>query len=330
MTVPKAVKRDLTFYTLASKRATGKRTAADPTFPWGDYLGQLPSHREDWDRAVAAMKPMSFAVLNDFSIPAVAIYRPASKAAFVQRGPDGMSIKDLDIEGGFELMNATAFFFLPSHPGLICMLQGDPATGSPPVKALQEFASYANPQPDGVRWVVQPVHVGAQIEELKRATHVDQLRVKQMTSNSKDVMAALPGFEKWTGFRGVADYFARRIGDEVEVSFSVKLPPGMRSEENRRAFHRIVVEAAGSELHEAKASVRARTVSGAEVSEETLTLARHELASKIEIELAEGEPVRFSKLVEEAARDLAANGEKYAELASGGSQDEERTGSSRD
>ncbi|NIB22903.1 hypothetical protein DEU31_3011 [Brachybacterium sp. AG952] len=327
MNGPRVLKRTLSFYTLQTVRGSGRRAERDSGFDWRKFLNGLGGGKQDAGRIVEALHPISYAVLTDVALPCLALYRPLNKAGLVTREADGMSVKDLDTTRGFELMNATAFFFLPAMPGLVCMLQGDPASGSPPTRALRDFATAAVPQDEGVRWVIEPVRVESQIEELRRSAGVERLRLKAR-SDSRDLFG-LQGLEKWAGFTGVANYFAQGIEGEVEVSVSVRLPKEWRTDAQRRRFKDLVLAETGVEgFDTSEASVLARTVHGGEVSDETLTLAAHDLATKIEFEIEEGEPVRFSEMVGQAATDLVANGDRYQRLALGGTDggDEAETG----
>lgn len=317
MSGPRVLKRTLSFYTLKTMKGSGRKAERDSGFDWPRLLQGLAAGEQDTSSIVEALHPISFAVLTDVALPSLALYRPLSKAGLVTREADGMSVQDLDVTKGFELMNATAFFFLPTVPGLVCMLQGDPASGSPPTRALRDFASAAVPQDPSVRWVIEPVRVESQIEELRRSAGVERLRLKAR-SNSRDLFG-LKGLEKWSGFTGVANYFAQGINGEVEVSVSVRLPRELRTDAQRRRFRDLVLEESGVEgFDTSEASVVARTKHGGDVSEETLTLAAHDLATKIEFEIEEGEPVRFSVMVEQAATDLVGNGDRYGRLALGG------------
>lgn len=317
MSAARVLKRTLSFYTLQTVKGAGRRAERDSGFDWPSLLMGLAGGEQDTTSLVAALDPISFAVLTDVSLPSLALYRPLSKAGLVTREADGLKVTDLDVTKGFELMNATAFFFLPAVPGLVCMLQGDPASGSPPTRALRDFASAAVPQEAGVRWVIEPVRVESQIEELRRSAGVERLRLKAR-SNTRDLFG-IQGMEKWSGFTGVANYFARGIEGEVEVSVSVRLPREFRSDAQQRRFRDLVLAESGVEgFDTSEASVLARTVQGGDVSEETLTLAAHDLATKIEFEIEEGEPVRFSEMVGQAAADLVANGDRYKHLALGG------------
>lgn len=318
--------RELSFYTIQTMRGSKKKAEADYGFDWAKALGKVISEEDLFKQVQGAMGSVAFDVLQDVDFPCLALYRPIDSTFILTRREGATTVENLDERRGFQLMNASAYFFIPERPGLVCMLQGSQSVAAPSITSLKEFAKALVPQTAPSRWTTTPVRRAAQVGELERAVDISQLRTKAR-GHEGDLIDDLPVSRPWRGFGSLGNDVARAVGGEVEVTINVKFPRNWGNSRQRQSLRDIVLreERSGvSNLTETKVRARVRNEGG--VSEETLTLVEHDLATKIHVEVREDEPIGFSALVREAAADLRKNGHQYAAIAAGGSDgvDEEQ------
>ena len=321
MTVDRVLTRELSFYTIQTVKGSGKKAEAAYNFDWPKALTSVSREDDLFSQVLGAMKPVAFDVLQDVELPCLALYRPIDSTFILTRNEGATTVESLDGRRGFQLMNASAFFFVPERPGLVCMLQGSQNVAAPSITLLKQFATALAPQSGSARWTTTPVRRAAQLDELERAVDISQLRTKAR-GHEGDLIENLPAGRSWRGFGSLGNDIARAVGGEVEVGIKVSFPKRWGSERQRQSLRDLVLREGKSGLSNlSETSVRARVRGSRGVSEETLTLVEHDLSTKIHVEVHEDRPIGFSALVREAAADLRENGHYYAAIAAGGSDE---------
>lgn len=171
-------------------------------------------------------------------------------------------------------------------------------TGSPSHKDFKELLKQAIPLETSARWVIEGVMQGSDRERLKRSQGVRAFSGMVVSHPSQDEVAGLHyGSVIERLGKGIADY----VGTEVEVEISVRLKDHGREEEAKARDLALATNFNTTRRRMPKAT--ARGMSG----EEILTLAQHDFASKIYLDISEVIGTRFSALLEKSAENFQLN-----------------------
>lgn len=171
-------------------------------------------------------------------------------------------------------------------------------TGSPGHKNFKELLVEAIPLQASAKWVIEGIMHRSDRERLKRSQGVSAFSGMVVSQPSQGELAGLHyGSVIERLGKGIADY----VGTEIELEVSVKLKNHGRAEEAKARDLALITNFDTN--HRRKPKATARGLSG----EELLTLAQHDFASKIYLDINDVIGARFSALLEKSAENFQLN-----------------------
>ncbi|MFV8403325.1 hypothetical protein [Dermabacter hominis] len=318
----KRIQRSVQLFSLMLVSGSGNKKRKNPINEWPRVLKQLAEHRDEATRIEKKCEKEGFhymlpSVVEDAPLPYLGLGRRLNPSLTVdlRQGEEGGPpiFEDVADTDSFSLANASAVFFFPDWPGVIGFLRAH-QDGSPSKKQLLQLLTWIYDPGKDQHWEISPIRVPSQIHELR----TQALRARKFSatvSDSRDSLfdsLNLPDNAKGSSLVSLANCWAGRLGDAVEVSLTVQArgeKKNWRGGEKMLDFLRD--EADRLSVSGAKIKAYAEVQSVGEVEERVLHLAEHELTVKIEHEFESGRLPTFAGLVADTARDLSQNIEMY-------------------
>lgn len=318
---------------LAQSRDRKKREQARHyVIDWRELLESVPEVGEARSAEGSEDPSLGFMARPALDPPVLSIFRPAKPgfSVLMKHGGEagGLSIEELQSSENFDLANATAYFFLPSPPGVLAVMQGDPSGSSPPATALLHVLDAIAPQGDDRDWKVKPLRAPSELDQLKLAQGVHRARWQAaqgetLLSNPNDPELGHLGN---AGAATISRALQNRLGFPVEVTVDLKIPKDYRLPKHERELKELFVREAEAMMFEGEPpKVYAVRPASTAIENEVLTLGEHRVTTRVVLEQSEGEGLSFTKLVNNTAEFLARGGESFIRRAMG-DEDGEKLG----
>lgn len=329
----KSVVRELSFHRIGtvdadaknSRRSRDRARAHDFGVDWRDLLAAVDPPAEVLQANDDETQwKLAYQVLLGLAVPALTIFRrvnPGFAVHMQENAAQGnITVKDVDDWEGFDLANATAYFFLPELPGIVAMMQGDPSGASPPASALLKVLSRIAPQEAPRLWEVKALTAPSQLDALRAAEGARAARWSP--SRGEDLFSSqdLPELGAFgdAGAATLGRALQGRLGFPVELKVDLKIPREYQNPANERRLRNLFIDEADGQMFSGDAPrVTVVRATSSDLADDVLTLGEHKLTTRVVFEQAESEGLRFSRLVSEASATLARGGEDFIRRSMG-------------
>ncbi|UYG15804.1 hypothetical protein BRM3_09110 [Brachybacterium huguangmaarense] len=329
----KSIIRELSFHRIAtvdtSAKKSGRRRLRELAHDYGVEWFELLSRVEPPNGFLQASEgevrwELAYLVRLDLPVPALTIFRRVNPGFAVHMEEDeaqgNITVKDVDDWEGFDLANATAYFFLPQPAGIVVMMQGDPSGASPPASALLKVLSRVAPQDAPREWEVKALSAPSQLDALRAADGARGARWSPSRGDDLFSSQDLPelGALGDAGAATLGRALQGRLGFPVELKVDLKIPQEYRTPANERQLRNLFVEEADGHMFSGEAPrITVVRATSSDLADDVLTLGEHKLTTRVVFEQAESEGLRFSRLVAEAAATLSQGAEGFIRRSMG-------------
>lgn len=301
-----------------SRSRRGRDLGRDFGVDWPDLLSRI----DPIGKVGAEDSTLGYVAHPTMEVPALSIVRPAKRGfSMLMRqleGRDEFAIEDLVESPDFDLVNASAYYFLATPPGVLVVMQGDAQGASPPATALLKVLDEVAPQGPEREWRIKPLVAPSELARLKTADGAHRARFRASTGATVFSSQDYPelGAAGDAGVASIGRALQQRLGIPLEIYVDMKIPREYRTRSNEAALRDLVIhEAELSMFDEDGPRVSVSRASTSEIEDDVLTLAEHHVTTRVTLEQPEGDGLSFTKLQRNTAHFLARGGEAFVKKA---------------